>query len=47
VVGAGEIDLARHDAGGQHHFVEAGQVGGADLRAQPQHDAGFFQPWRK
>src|SRR5699024_8644494 len=41
VVGAGEVHLARHDAGGQHDLVEAGQRGRVGDRAQAQLDTGL------
>ena len=43
VIGTGEIDLARGDAGGQHHLVEAGQLGGIGAGAEAQLHTGFGQ----
>ena len=42
MVGAGEVDFARADAGGQHHVVEAGQDVGVGARVQAQLDAGLL-----
>ena len=44
VVGAGEGDPARGDAGGQHDLVEAGQVGRSRRGRQLHVHPGFLQP---
>ena len=40
VIDPRKLDLARADAGGQHHFVEVLHRIGIDRRRQPQLDAG-------